>query len=82
MRIYNEDEDRKVNNVIIYLTSEEAQEMKDALDGLITSKKKLNHEHVPDRANDYNREITLCIYDEQNLEGFHPRAIKLIKEDE
>lgn len=70
-----------MNNAIIYLTSEEAWEIKDALDGLLSSKQKLDHEHVPDRANDFKREITLCIYDEQDLEGFHPRAVKLIKED-
>jgi hypothetical protein len=81
MRIYNIDADSKVNKVIIYLTPEEAEEMKDSLESLLDSSKKNMHEHIPDRESDFKREITVCIYDENNLEGFHPRSIKLIKED-
>jgi len=39
----------------------------------------LQHVHLSNE--DYQKEITVCIYDENNLEDFHPRVIKLIKED-
>ena len=37
MRIYNLDSDKKVDRVILYLTHEEAQEMKDSLELLINN---------------------------------------------
>lgn len=40
---------------------------------------KLQHSHLS--SDDYQKEITICLYDEKNLENFNPRSIKLIKED-
>ena len=67
MRIYNLDSNKKVNKVILYLTSDEAQEMKDSLELLLNNNEKHQHEHVPDRESNFKREITLCIYKDNNL---------------
>lgn len=80
MRIYNEDADEKVNKVILYLTPEEAQELKGSLE-LIINNNRL-HEHIPDREDDFKREITICIYKKSDLSDFDERSKKLILNDE
>lgn len=80
MRIYNLDSEKKVNKIIIYLTPDEAQEMKYALEQIINDSKKYHHKHILD--SDYKREITLCIYKEDNLSSFDERSKKLILNDE
>lgn len=82
MRIYNLDSDKKVNKVVLYLTPDEAREMKDSLELLINNNKKHHHEHIPDRDSDFKREITICIYTEDNLSTFDERSKKIILHDE
>ena len=82
MRIYNEDTDKKINKVILHLTPDEAQELKDSLESIISNKKNHHHEHIPDREDDFKREITVCIYSKDNLSGFDERSRKLILNDE
>ena len=48
MRLFNEDTEKKVNNVILYLTHQEAREMKDSLETLLNDK---DHHH-----NDWDHE--------------------------
>lgn len=81
MRIYNLDTNQKANKVILYLTPEEAQEMKDSLE-LIIADKKHQHEHISERENGFKREITVCIYRDDNLSTFDERSKKLILNDE
>jgi hypothetical protein len=82
MRIYNEDTDKKVDKIILYLTPDEAHELKDSLELIINSNKKYHHEHIPDREDDFKREITVCIYRKDNLSSFDERSRKLILNDE
>ncbi len=82
MRIYNSDLDKSVKKVILYLTPDEAQEMKDSLEFLINNNEKHQHEHIPDRDSGFKREITVCIYREDNLSSFDERSKKLILNDE
>ncbi len=82
MRIYNVDSDQKVNEVILYLTPDEAQEMKDSLELILKDNKKNRHEHIPDRESDFKREITVCIYRKDNLSSFDERSKKFILKDE
>ncbi|HEX2582687.1 MAG TPA: hypothetical protein VHL30_01055 [Chlamydiales bacterium] len=82
MRIYNEDTDRKVNKVILYLTPDEAQELKDSLDLILSNNEKHHHEHIPDREDDFKRQITVCVYKEDNLSSFDERSRRLILKDE
>jgi hypothetical protein len=80
MRIYNAETDKKANRVTLYLTPDEAKEMKDALEALLGDSKKHHHEHIPD--SDFKKEITICIYREDNLSTFDERSKKLILNDE
>ena len=81
MRIYDSAADAKTNNVILYLTPDEAQEMKDSLELLLNDRNR-HHEHIPDRESNFSREITLCIYREDNLSSFDEKSKKLILNDE
>ena len=82
MRIYDVDEEKKINKVILYLTPDEAQEMQHALEQVISDSQKHHHEHIPDRESDFKREITVCIYKEDDLSSFDERSRKLILNDE
>lgn len=82
MRIYNVDLDQKVNKVILYLTPDEAREMIDSLELIMNNNEKHHHEHIPDRESDFKREITICIYKEDNLSNFDDRSKKIILYDE
>jgi hypothetical protein len=79
LRILDEDSDKRIDNVCIFLTKDEAVELRDDLNQLLDNPK-LHHTHLSNA--DYQKEITICLYNEKDLQGFHPRAIKLIKEDE
>ena len=79
MRILDDDSDNKLDTISIFLTKEEAVQLRGYLNQLL-DKPKLQHAHLSSK--DYKKEITVCIYDEKDLEGFHPRSIKLIEKDE
>ncbi len=79
MRILDEESDKKLDEVSIFLTKEEAVQMLGYLENLI---KNPSHQHSHLSSIDYQKEITICIYDTQNIESFHPRAKKLILKDE
>lgn len=81
MRILDEDNDKKLDRVSLYLTIEEAQELFDDLESLL-KKPKANHAHISNE--NFDKEITISIYDEDDLSGyeFNDRSIKLIKNDE
>ncbi len=79
MRILDEVSDKSVERIIMYLTIAEASELRDGLDDIL--KKPLNnHIHVSDE--NYQKEITVCVYDTDNLNGFNKRSIDLITNDE
>jgi hypothetical protein len=78
LRILDDEADKKLNNISVFLTKEEAVQLRSYLNQLLENPK-LHHVHLS--SNDYQKEITVCIYNEESLENFHSRAIKLIKED-
>ncbi|MDN3505882.1 MAG: hypothetical protein P0S96_01480 [Simkaniaceae bacterium] len=82
MRIYDSDSDKKINRVILYLTLDEAKEMKDSLEAIIKNTAQHHHEHIPDRNDDFKREISVCVYNKDNLSSFDERSQKLIILDE
>lgn len=80
MRIYDEDKDKAIENISIFLTIEEAKEMIDTLEGLlIEGKKTATHSHLND--DNFEHEITVTIYDQKKLDGLHERIKKLILEN-
>lgn len=78
MRILNLDTNEKINQASIYLTNAEAKELKDSLNNLL--KNNSHHEHISDDS--YQTEITVCVYEEDNLEEFDTRSRKLILDNE
>ncbi len=78
MRILDDESDKKLDTVSIFLTKEEAIQLQSYLSQLLNNPK-LQHSHLS--STDYQKEITICLYDEQNLGDLNPRSIRLIKED-
>jgi hypothetical protein len=64
MRILDEVTNKSLKNITLYLTFSEATELLDSLAQII--KKPINnHDHIS--SEDYQKEITICIYDKKNL---------------
>lgn len=78
MRILDESSDKPLNNIILYLTKTEASELLDSLNEII-KKPSNNHTHIS--GENYQKELTVCIYDTQDLNGFDDRSKKLIIND-
>ena len=81
MRIYDPDSDQRLSNIILYLTPDEANELMASLEFLLKNKNK-HHEHIPDRDENFQREITVSIYKKDDLSGFDERSKRLILNDE
>jgi hypothetical protein len=77
MRILNQKNDKALERIIIYLTFSEASELKDSVNSILETKS--HHEHIP--SDDYQKELTICIYDTDDLSSFDDRSKKLIKDD-
>jgi hypothetical protein len=81
MRILDQKTDKGVKNAILYLTLEEAGDLRLAIDDLINSKdEKGIHYHVAD--SDFSHEITVCLYSLEDTNFFNERSVKLIRDDE
>ena len=79
MRILDEESNKSLKNIVLYLTYSQASEFRDSLEELL--KKPLNnHSHIS--SDDYRKEVTVCIYDNENLTGFNERSKKIIIDDE
>ena len=78
MRILDEGSDKKLDRVMLYLTEEEAKEMKDSLEFLLY--KKHHHSHI--NSENFDKEITISIYKDSNLNSFNERSRNLIMKDE
>jgi hypothetical protein len=77
MRILNEDADKPLNAVTLFLTKTEASELIDSLEQLLVDALG-RHEHVS--STDHAQEVTICIYDLDHLDQFDKRSRKLIIE--
>lgn len=80
MKIFDVKNKHELTDIGIYLTFEEAKHMSDSLENLIKGfKKKATHSHFNDA--NYEKEITLIIYDRDELSGLDEASIQLIKDD-
>lgn len=79
MRILNNDTNVPLESITIYLKKDEAIELMMTLEDLLNSEKNAEHSHVNDL--EYTHEITVTIYDDDNLNGFDQRSKKLIQEN-
>lgn len=78
MRILDEQRDCSVARVTILLTRAEAEELRDALESVLANWRG-NHAHVP--SEDWQKEITVALYDVNTIDTFHERYQRLILED-
>ena len=60
MRILNEDNNKPIERVTLYLTLAEAAELRDSIEALLSNPVG-RHEHIP--SSDFSQEVTVCIYD-------------------
>ncbi len=79
MRILDDESDKKLDSVSLFLTKEEAIQLRGYLNQLLDNPK-LQHCHLSSA--DYKKEITLCLYEEKDLKNFDQRSMKLLKEDQ
>lgn len=80
MRILNEDSNKSMKNALLLLTLQEASELRDDLERLISQKIFNDHSHLND--SDYEHELTIALYDSGNIGEFNERTKKLILHDE
>lgn len=80
MRLLNQDKNISIKNILILLTKDEAIELRDDLNKLLSNDDFAAHTHIND--NVFEHEITMAIYEENELEYFDQRTKKLILEDE
>jgi len=78
MRLLDEDRDTKLDRVTIYLTRPEAEELMSDL-RMALANPKGHHAHIS--SEDFQKEITVCIYDNNLLGDFNERSKRLIKDD-
>lgn len=80
MRISDDVSDKKLDKVTIFLTEQEALQLESYLKQFLEKSKEGLHFHLS--SEDYQKEITFCIYDPEHIEKLHLRAQKLIRDDE
>lgn len=76
MRILDQDTDKATKNILILLTQSEAAELRDDLDRMLSHKIIADHSHINDI--EYEREITVAIYEDKAIGDFDERTKKLI----
>jgi hypothetical protein len=81
MRISDDTSNKKLNRITLFLTELEASQLEyDLKQFLEKPKDKGLHFHLS--SEDYQKEITVCIYDPENISALDHRAQKLIRDDE
>jgi hypothetical protein len=79
MRILDSESDKKLDSVMLFLTKTELQQLIGYATQLL-ERPSADHHHLT--SEDYQKEITLAIYDAENVEKFSPRVQKLICKDQ
>jgi hypothetical protein len=79
MRILDIENNKVSKNITLYLKLEEARKLADDLHRLIDNYGNNEHTHINDC--DYTHEITVVLYNENNIIDFNERSRKLIIAD-
>ena len=79
MRIYDDRTGRRLSGVTLILTESQIAQFQSFLENLLKSNEDGDHSHLSNE--DYQKEITLCVYDPSKLSNFSSRVRKLIVED-
>ncbi len=80
MYILDEEANKKINLITIILNKKEMKQLLGYAKKLLDAPQSSEHYHLS--SDDYQKEITICLFDSGNLEQFNPRIQKLIKDDE
>ena len=81
MRISDDVTDKKLDRITLFLTEPEAIQLESYLKPFLEKpKEKELHFHLS--SEDYQKEITVCIYNPENIRALHSRAQKLIRDFE
>ena len=75
MRILELENRRELSELTLYLTSQEAEELQQSLVDMIRSPKG-NHCHINDE--NFERELTVCVYQEEDLSDFDEVSKQII----
>jgi hypothetical protein len=78
MRILDDELSKKLDSVTLFLTRSELKQLIGYAEQLL-EKPSADHYHLSNE--DYQKEITLCIYDAEKTDNLSPRIKKLILED-
>lgn len=76
MRIYDSSNNKTIDDVVLYLTPDEAKELHNDL-GRIMEKPRGNHVHVS--SNDYQHELTVCVYRKEDIDTFDEKSRKILE---
>ena len=79
IRILDVNTDKAIRNIVLYLKIEEAREVYDSLGMLLKENDFGAHAHINDES--YEHELTVVLYDEQNMSSLSKRSIEIIKEN-
>lgn len=80
MRILNNDNQLSIKNISVFLTNEEAQELRDTIEQLIeNSDKGSYHLHLNDK--DFKHEITFSVYSDKDVSLYNARTQRLLIDD-
>lgn len=78
MHIYDADADNELNAITLYLTPDEAGELRDDLVRLLAQPRG-NHAHIS--SPDFQREATICVYRKEDIDTFDDRSREILKAD-
>ena len=79
MKMLDESTDKKIENATVFLTKLEIEQLHSYLGELIENP---DNQHFHLSSDDYQKELTVCLYNVEDLTGLHERAKKLIIEDQ
>lgn len=80
MYILDDESNKKLSWITIILTKKEIEEMLGYAEQLLENPAPSDHYHMS--SDDYQKEITFCLYDPEKIGNFNARVQKLIKDDE
>lgn len=80
MHIHDDESNEKLSCITMILTKSEVQQMLGYAKQFLENFPSSDHFHLS--SDDYQKEITICLYNPESIESYSPRIQKLIKDDE
>lgn len=80
MYMLDDESNKRIRSLTLLLTKDEIKQLLGYARQLLEDKPSSDHYHLS--TEDYQKEITLCLYEPTKIENFQPRIQKLILLDE